>query len=190
MTNTINTIKIALESYDKNKITFGTTFKKTNKIKMMLVYNDVDINKIEIMRDDKILYNGSFELVGTLQLLDDSKVWSWSWNIPGLHKSINKKVRSLLDYGINKIDDSKNEVLGLIKQYLINGNLMLANNIEKELLLAIISYLTKSKIILELKISVDEYNKLKSLIETKKNNITLNISYKSKENYYSIFIII
>lgn len=187
MANVINTIKLALDSYDKKRVTYIREYNKINNIKLHLQYNDINANNIELFAKGNKIYNGNFEIISVIR--NDLNIWNWGWGL-SLPKSFVKKVRALHDYGINKLDDNNNILIMELRDYLINNVIHIESDLKKDILLAITSYLTKSNTIIEIKLDEESYTKFRQNIDNKIENIDLDTTKKTNDITYSIYITI
>ena len=127
MANVINTIKLALDNYDKKRVTYIREYNKINNIKLHLQYNDINANNIELFAKGNKIYNGNFEIISVIR--NDLNIWNWG----GVYhcKIVCKKVRALHDYGINKLDDNNNILIMELRDYLINNVIHIESDLKK-----------------------------------------------------------
>lgn len=117
--------------FDHNKIKKKTIMDITNNI--INIYNN----------NNDLLHTGNYEILG---FLDKKKnLWNWSWLIPSISNEFTKLTIYLHNYGI-KLDNSDTNEHYFIKPILSNSRLIIKNNIEQDLILAVSSYLLRDKI--------------------------------------------
>jgi len=117
--------------FDHNKIKKKTIMDITNNI--INIYNN----------NNDLLHTGHYEILG---FLDKKKnLWNWSWLIPSISNEFTKLTIYLHNYGI-KLDNSDTNEHYFIKPILSNSRLIIKNNIEQDLILAVSSYLLRDKI--------------------------------------------
>ncbi len=188
MTHVINTIKIALESYDKKRVTYIEEYKNITDAKIFMSYNDVKVNTIELYVKDKKIYSGTFEVISIIR--NDLRTWWWAWGLL-FPKSLCNKVRELHNYGINKLDDNSNELVIQIREFLISNVLHIESDLKKDILFALTSYLSKSNVIIELVLSSETYQKFNQDVAYKTEKIEISTDkYRQGTPQYSIFITI
>ncbi len=190
MENIIDMYKNALSLYDKKKLNDKNNFKNLTNVKMELSYNDIKLNKITLKSNKTIIYKGEFEIISVVNL----NIWSWVWSIPIFDNSISLKTKKILDFGLNIKGDINNDIIEQLHGYLINTNVVLDNKIKKELLLAIVMYLTKATSIIKLKLTPDAYDQMRANLFLKKKKINLDLLNHKINNknalYYTIYIYI
>lgn len=135
-------IKTIFDYYD-NQTYNNTILFDHNKIKKKTIM-DITNNIINIYNNNNdLLHTGNYEILG---FLDKKKnLWNWSWLIPSISNEFTKLTIYLHNYGI-KLDNSDTNEHYFIKPILSNSRLIIKNNIEQDLILAVSSYLLRDKI--------------------------------------------
>jgi hypothetical protein len=167
-----NIIKSALESYDKNqekilkmlKDVYYLELNATGRIKYITFY---DKNKKKILES-------SYQLAGIY--LENSNTWKWGWTLPGRNKDETNLSRKVLDYAFNL--DNLNEIE--LRSQLINSTIPILNNMQMDINIAIISYITKIPFIFKLPLitimnkqedNLYEYSKFFTESKNRNNNV-------------------
>ena len=135
-------IRTIFDYYD-NQTYNNTILFDHNKIKKKTIM-DITNNIINIYNNNNdLLHTGHYEILG---FLDKKKnLWNWSWLIPSISNEFTKLTIYLHNYGI-KLDNSDTNEHYFIKPILSNSRLIIKNNIEQDLILAVSSYLLRDKI--------------------------------------------
>lgn len=138
----VKLIKKALDYYDN----------QNNKYKDLITSIDVKFttdeynNNIVIYNEtNNTIFNSQYEMLGTFY--PESKIWIWSWVFPSIQQLLNNISSMLLEYGL-KIDtntDNKDEFI-FIKSLLVNSRILIEDDIQLDINLAIYSYLIKDKL--------------------------------------------
>ena len=151
-------IKKALEYFDEknteNKLYLNNT-KSIENLKLNLIYDyelkkdkslDAPKNQLSIKdNEDRLLGHFNVELLGYFDV--ETKIWIWSWVMPLLKKSLSVECRYLLKYGLNlEPTNIENNDIYYIKILLSNSRILIKDNIQLEILLAIVSYLLGNRI--------------------------------------------
>jgi len=147
-------IKKALEYFDEKNMENKLYLNNTNSIENIKLHVlnqnkklfDAPINQLVIKDNkDKILGNFNVELLGFFDI--KTKVWIWSWVMPFLKKNLSVQCKYLLKYGLNlEPTDTENNDIYYLKLILSNSRIMIRDNIQLEILLAIVSYLLGNRI--------------------------------------------
>ena len=101
----------------------------------------IELHDKNNMEDIKI--KRPFEILGIFD--NDTNVWFWSWVIPYIDKSHTVLVRELLNYGLKLEPENISNYHYYLKPQLLNARILINNNIELDLHLALSSYLIKKK---------------------------------------------
>lgn len=130
-------IKKALEYYDNQ-----------NSINHKYLFNSYILNKeenkvviIDEINNNNIKLEANYEILGLFDY--QTKVWIWAWLLPYLKLDNMIIAKKLLDYGLKLEPSSNNNDHYYIKSQLINSRILIENNIELDIHLAVISYLVK-----------------------------------------------
>lgn len=167
-----NIIKSALESYDKNqekilkmlKDVYYLDLNASGRVKYITFY---DKNKKKILES-------SYQLAGIY--LENSNTWKWGWTLPGRNKDETNLSRKVLDYAFNL--DHLNEIE--LRSQLINSTIPILNNMQMDINIAIISYITKIPFIFKLPLitimnkqedNLYEYSKFFTESKSRHNNV-------------------
>jgi hypothetical protein len=128
-------IRTIFDYYD-NQTYNNTILFDHNKIKKKTIM-DITNNIINIYNNNNdLLHTGHYEILG---FLDKKKnLWNWSWLIPSISNEFTKLTIYLHNYGI-KLDNSDTNEHYFIKPILSNSRLIIKNNIEQDLILAVSS---------------------------------------------------
>ncbi len=85
-----------------------------------------------------------FELLGYFD--EENKIWIWGWAIGSVNHELTKTCRDILSYGLSLEPGSNSNEHFFIKSLLINSRILIQEDTQLEINLAIFSYLAKSKI--------------------------------------------
>jgi hypothetical protein len=169
-----NIIKFALENYDKNqekilkmlKDVYYLEFNTTERVKYITFY---DKNKKKIL-------HSVYQLAGIY--LEDSNTWKWGWTLPGRNKDETYLSRKVLDYAFN-LDNYKEIEL---RSQLINSTIPILSNMQMDINISIISYITKIPFIFKLPLiqimdnqenNIYEYSKIFTESANRNNNVMI-----------------
>lgn len=136
--NINNLIKKSLEFYDnQNAINYKYLFNS----QLLNRPNEEKVLIVDEFNFDNIKLEASYEILGIFD--NQTKVWIWSWLLPNM--SLNEILisKKLLDYGLKLEPSSNTHDHFYIKSQLTNSRILIENNIELDIHLAIISYLVK-----------------------------------------------
>ena len=154
-------IKKALEYFDEknteNKLFLNNTKSIENIKKNLDIIHekkpeipeknfDSPENKLIIIdSNEKILGDFNVELLGFFDI--KTKVWIWSWVMPFLKANLSVQCKFLLKYGLNlEPNNTKNNDEYYLKLILSNSRIIIRDNTQLEILLAIVSYLLGNRI--------------------------------------------
>lgn len=186
MANVVQILKNALNIYDENRLKYMSLRHDISYIDMDFVYNDTNVNKVKIYdADNKLLHNSPFEFMGVFR--HDIRLWTWGWYIANNNKNLIKKSQMLLNYAIEKLDNS-NDFSIYLKDVLVKGTSTIDDNIKKDILFAMTHYLTKSNSIVELIVSESEYNKLYYALANREKSVSINTFNKNSDEIRNIII--
>jgi hypothetical protein len=133
-----NLIKKSLEYYDKRQT------------KNKYYWNESDIfienkeNKITIVDSkdpNNIKLKSTYEVLGIFD--NQTKVWIWAWLLPFLSYNETIISRKLLEYGLKLEPGSNTNDHFYIKSQLLNSRILIEDDIELDIHLALVSYLVK-----------------------------------------------
>jgi hypothetical protein len=129
-------IKTSLEYYDENQIKINKIF---SKIKYIIIVNNKNFpNDIHFLDKDKnLILKSKYETIGFY--IPKTKNWKWAWAISRLSNNLTTQSKKLLSYAL---DLDKNY---LVKSLLINSNVIMKNDIQLDIYLALFSYKCKKK---------------------------------------------
>jgi hypothetical protein len=158
-------IKSSIEYYDSFQPRINSIL---NKIEYIELINNNNITDQIVFYDKnkKIILRSSYECLS--YYLPSENIWKWSWSVPYIAKKYTYITRKLIDYavGIETYNDA------FIKNILVNSKIIIKNDIQLDILLALFSKLSKKPFILKYPhLPIDENN----LTNEKYNNL---ISYK------------
>ena len=133
-------IKTSLEYYDENQLKIDKIY---SNIKYILIVDNKNFpNEIHLLDKDKnLILKSKYETIGFY--IPKSKNWKWAWAVSRLNNNSTAQSKKLLSYALD-LDFRKNY---LVKSLLINSNVMMKNNIQLDIHLALYSYKCKKKMI-------------------------------------------
>lgn len=147
--NLTDLIKKSLETFDDQN---------TNATELIQKYEGRSIGFINpTMRFNNKKFN--FEILGVYD--PNTKVWIWSWAIPIINPKYIYETSQLFKYGLTKIlfrnttveefmyfeeDEEFSKINFYIKTVFLNSRILINNNLELEILLAISSYILGNRI--------------------------------------------
>jgi len=130
-------VKKSLDHYDNQKT------KYYHLINNQDITFDIGENKINFIFDDKT-DQMDFQILGYFD--NQNYIWIWGWLLNGLNINVTKICRYLLDYGLKLEPSSNTTEHFFIKSLLVNSRIMIEEDIQLDINLAIYSYLIKDKI--------------------------------------------
>ena len=141
-----NLIQDALDYFDKCRERTYKTLKEISSINWTVDDNNFKNNTIQFLDNNKnIVHEFYYEFIGSYYKNYDT--WIWGWAYPTNPKKTISLIKQVLNYGIN-IEFPKEEInedILLLKNALINSRIKLNNNeMQYEILIAIVLYLTKT----------------------------------------------
>lgn len=170
-----NIILNALEYYDKNNEFFYKFFKLIRFI--IITKNTGKRNKIELYDENKnLLIATEYEVIG--KYYSGASVWVWAWTDPSLSKYQNSVSKQILVYGI-ELDPSKDI---LLKLQLITSKIIITNEIQLDVQLAVSSYISKQKLIFKYRLAL---RYLTENIYWKQDDIANNEVYLDLHNMFN-----
>ena len=146
-------IKNSLIYYNNQKYKY-TEFKGN-------VFSKVYINEIVITNNSRTISNNfPYEILAIFN--EETHIWTWSWANYNINSELTIIAKELLNYGL-KIEHNNNNINMeqlFIKSLLVNSKILIKDDIELTINLAVISSLLKNKIkfIHELKLDKDNFN--------------------------------
>jgi hypothetical protein len=130
-------IKKAIEYYDEQNITYIDTINTSD----IILNTDSTIIIFKIDGEEKIY---DYELLGYFD--NQNNIWIWSWLLINLTSDQIMIARELLNYGLKLEPLSNSSEHFFIKSLLVNSRIMIEEDIQLEINLAIFSYIIKKKI--------------------------------------------
>jgi hypothetical protein len=131
-----NLILKSLEYYDNINKKYAIYLEKTS----LLIFNDKvyikDINYNDILISD-------FEILGIFD--EKEQIFIWSWLLPYLKAENIYITQDLIKYALNLESDTNVNEHFFIKSLLLNSRQLIESSFNLELLLSIVSYLSKNK---------------------------------------------
>ena len=155
-----NLIKKSLEYYDKQQT------------KYKYYWNDSDIitdnkeNKVILVdskNENNIKLKSTYEILGIFD--NQTKVWIWAWLLPFLSYNETIISRKLLEYGLKLEPGSNTNDHFYIKSQLLNSRILIEDDIELDIHLALVSYLVKELYLFVIKSQI-YYNNEKTKYST------------------------
>ena len=135
-------IKTSIEYYDSFQPKINDILNNTEYIEF-IDNNNITDQIIFYDKDKKIIFKSAYECLSFY--LPTEKIWKWSWSIPHIAKKHTYITRKLIDYAVS-LDTLYD---GFIKTILVNSKIIVNNNIQLDIFLALFSKLTKKPFILE-----------------------------------------
>lgn len=147
MDNFNTLIPLALEYYDNNITFFNSFINKVKKTETISTEKDTEKNKIIFLdKNDKKILESDYEVAGIFY--KKYNIWIWSWAIPVIQKNKTIIARKLLNYALDiDLNNENNKHLKLIKSELITSRSKISSELQLDIYLALISYLSKKKFI-------------------------------------------
>ncbi|ARF10802.1 hypothetical protein Hokovirus_3_75 [Hokovirus HKV1] len=156
----LEAIRSAVEYYDNNTVKYNKLYKKMYNGSLIMENDEIFLKYVYKKKEQNI----KLEYVGCFDIQVGLWVWSWANSGDKLSASNDGKIRKLLNYGLN-IPTSN-----LLREHLINSRCIFNSNIQYDIHIALISYITKMPIILcfdNIRINEDK----KKIILLDKNNV-------------------
>ena len=143
-------IKKALDHYDNMMLKYNDLINST-KINYYL-----DKNEIEFIDINGKILDFPFETLGYFD--NSNHIWIWGWLLQDLKSEQVEICRELLNYGLKLEPDTLTAEHNLFKALLVNSRIMIEEDIQLDINLAIISYLMRNrfKFIYPRKLYVDD----------------------------------
>jgi hypothetical protein len=145
-------IRSALEYYDNHQLEIIELLKKIEYIKF--INNAPSTNQIIFFDSDKkILLESNYESLGFY--FQTSNIWRWAWSMPTLSKNDTLISRKILNYAFD-LEPTKEYIL---RSALINSKILIKNNLQLDINIALSSYLIKKPFIFKLPIGFNDNSK-------------------------------
>lgn len=172
---TYSLIRNSLEYYDKNQQDIQ---KILDKIEYIKIIDGVNVNDEYIFYDsnDKQILRSRIETLS--MFIPHSNTWKWSWSVPFAKYTNTLISRKILEYAFT-LNTSTDLIL---KTTLINSNIIITNQNQIDIYLALSAMLSKKPFILRLY--------LYPLDKDKKNNVYYYkdvINHPDKNKFISVF---
>lgn len=152
-----------------------------NKIEYIKITNGININDEYIFYDknDKPFYKSRIETLGMFIPQDNS--WKWSWSIPFAKYQNTLISRKILEYAftLNSSTDLH------LKSTLINSKLIISNQYQIDIYLALASMLSKKPFVLKLYLCPPDEDSKEEIIYYKKI-----LNNPNKKKFISIYILL
>lgn len=134
----------ALRYYDKNNELYAETFAKIKYFSIKLSEHDLE-HSIIIFYDNnkKKLFESRYEVIGMYN--PSINIWIWGWAIPSLRKNQTGLIKKVLNYGMDLDADSI-----FLKSELITSRFTITNETQLDIHIAIASYISKNKSIINM----------------------------------------
>ena len=133
-----NLIKKSLEYYDKQQTKHKYYWNESD------IFTETKENKITIVdskNENNIKLKSTYEILGVFD--NQTKVWIWAWLLPYLNYNETIISRKLLEYGLKLEPGSNTNDHFYIKSQLLNSRILIEDDIELDIHLALVSYLVK-----------------------------------------------
>jgi hypothetical protein len=148
--NVENFIKKSLDYYD-NQIKENSLYLENTEFEFEPTnyQNKANINSYKIIKNNDIIKEGRYELLGIFDF--QTKIWISGWSImmdKGFY-TYNSLSRELFDYVYNLqlyVNEYDRDLYNYIHNQLTNSRILIEDSIELEIYLSTISYLLKNKI--------------------------------------------
>jgi hypothetical protein len=145
---TSSNIRSALEYYDNHQLKIIELLKKIEFIK--IIRNTPSTNQIVFYDSDKkILLESNYETLGFY--FQTSNIWRWAWSMPTLTKNDSSISRRILNYAFD-LEPTKEYIL---RSELLNSKILIKNNLQIDIHVALSSYLTRKPFIFKLPIGFE-----------------------------------
>lgn len=177
-------IKDSLDYYDKYQPEVQNILSKIEYIKINIGDN-VNDEYIFYDSDDKIILKSKIETLSIY--IPQNKTWKWSWSVPFAKYKNTLISREILKYAFTL--DTDNDLF--LKSTLVNSKIVIQNNYQIDIYLALSALLSKKPFILRMYLIPKENN-------TNTNNKNYENIYEFKKildrpdrkNYISVFLLI
>lgn len=151
-----NIISLSLSYYDKQKKKYKKFYSNDLTFNFIEVKNELSLPKFELKRNDDLIIEGSFNIIGFY--FPNEKIWKWSWNVPYTfdHGVPTKNryyiMKKLINYALDlefPQNKSREEITFVsdLKHYLLSSQINISHPIELEKILALSLYITHSDMI-------------------------------------------
>ena len=135
-----NLIKNSLEYYEskQNDLLKNIQFKK-NEIVQKDNSSDLRDNLFIIRNkeNNNKIYESKYEIIGKID--KKNKILTWSWSLPNINKNKTYISRTLLNYGLDLIDNNLIE----LKAMLTNSKVKFNDDLSLDILFIIINFISK-----------------------------------------------
>jgi hypothetical protein len=176
---TYSIIKDSFDYYDKYQPEVHKILSKIEYIKINIGDN-VNDEYIFYDSDDKIILKSKIETLSIY--IPQNKTWKWSWSVPFAKYKNTLISREILNYAFTL--DTNNDLF--LKSTLINSKIIIKNDYQLDIYLALSASLSKIPFILRIYLIPNENNnKLQNIYEFKKI-----LKIPDKKNYISVFLLI
>lgn len=133
-----NLIKKSLEYYDKQQTKHKHYWYESD---IITESNENKVILVDSKNENNIKLKSTYEVLGIFD--NQTKVWIWAWLLPYLTYNETIISRKLLDYGLKLEPDSNTNDHFYIKSQLLNSRILIEDDIELDIHLALVSYLVK-----------------------------------------------
>lgn len=135
-----NIIKTSVEYYDSFQPQINSILDNIEYIEL-INNNNITDQIVFYDKNKKIIFKSSYECLS--YYLPTEKIWKWSWSIPYIAKRYTYITRKLFDYSVGI--DTHNDAF--IKKIFVNSKIIINNDIQLDILLALFSKLSKKPFI-------------------------------------------
>jgi len=151
-------VTTSLEYYDSNNIKYNKLFKlKSYPVDKSMLING-DSMMVFLDNEDNELFRLRYEYIGLVINEKDSNIWIWSWNLPSIPKNQTNIARKIWNYGATlDLSNSYGETLDVynsniyLKTELTTARIVMTDDIQLDIHLAIASYIGKQPLIYKYK---------------------------------------
>lgn len=141
----------SLIKFDKNTEEFEEKLKNVKYIKHITNDSEIESDKIIFYdKNDNIVNEASYEMVGTYYV--KSNLWIWPWSNAMFSKKITMRSRKMLLYGLSLSGERDYN----LKTEIINSRFTITDKIQIDIHLAISSEITKTPYILKIYVPLKE----------------------------------
>lgn len=135
-------ISDTLEYYDTNKEKYTPLINKIKYIKFIDIESELSRNKVNLYdENDKLMNSYEYEIIGLFD--NNTNIWVWSWGIPTVKKNQTGILRKIFNYGIDLDSDE------YLRNELITSRFKISNEIQIDMHLSIVSFLSKQPLIIK-----------------------------------------